>query len=92
MAEEVSINKDKFELNISNLRKAVFNINSRIAAGREFEATNLEPFLDDLETTIDAIKLLERYKQMLDADIKILDSVGEKMVENDEQIAQSTGS
>lgn len=92
MAVEVSIDKDRFDLSISKLRSAVFSINSSIKTSREFGKTNLTPFIYDLETTIDAIKLLDKYKQMLDVDINILDSIGEKMVENDEQIAQKTGS
>jgi len=90
MAEEVGIKIDEFDWKVSNLRSAVFSINSSIKTNREFEKTNLEPFMGDLETTIDAIKLLERYKQMLNGDTDALDNVGQEMEENDEEIAQKT--
>lgn len=89
MAEEVGININEFESNISTLRSAVSGINSSIKTNREFENTDLKPFMDDLQTTIDAIQLLERYKQMLDADINALNNVGEEMVENDKELAQN---
>src|SRR5699024_12241313 len=86
MAEEVSIKISEFNSNISKLRSACSSINSSIKITREFEKTDLKPFMDDLETTIDAIKLLERYKQMLNTDINALNNVGEEKVENDEKM------
>lgn len=91
MAEEVSINIGEFNMNISNLRSAVSSIDSSIKTTREFEETNINPFTGDLETMINAIKLLERYKQMLNADSDALDSVGKEMDENDKELAQKTG-
>ncbi|WP_373895114.1 TIGR04197 family type VII secretion effector [Virgibacillus sp. CBA3643] len=91
MAGEVGIKISEFNSNISNLRSAVSSINSSIKLTRELEETNLEPFTKDLETTIEAIKLLERYKQMMDSDIQALDNVGKEMVENDEQLAKVSG-
>ncbi|WP_449354439.1 TIGR04197 family type VII secretion effector [Virgibacillus natechei] len=91
MAEEVGIKISEFNSNISNLRSAVSSINSSIKLTREFEKTDLKPFMDDLETTIEAIKLLERYKQMVDSDIQALDNVGKEMVENDEELAKVSG-
>ncbi|MFD0951673.1 YwqI/YxiC family protein [Virgibacillus natechei] len=91
MAEEVGIKISEFNSNISNLRSAVSSINSSIKLTREFEKTDLKPFMDDLETTIEAIKLLERYKQMIDSDIQALENVGKEMVENDEQLAKVSG-
>ncbi|MBT2215299.1 TIGR04197 family type VII secretion effector [Virgibacillus dakarensis] len=91
MAEEVGIKISEFNSNISKLRSACSSIKSSIKISREFEKTNLKPFMDDLETTIDAIKLLERYKQMLDSDIDALDNVGKEMAENDEQLAKVSG-
>src|SRR5699024_12809575 len=91
MAEEVSIKISEFNSNISKLRSACSSINSSIKITREFEKTDLKPFMDDRETTIDAIKLLERYKQMLNTDINALNNVGDEMVENDEQLARGCG-
>ena len=91
MAEEVSINITEFNSNINSLRSAVSSINSSIKTTRELEKTNITPFTKDLETTIEAIELLERYKQMLDTDINALDNVGKEMVENDEQLARVSG-
>lgn len=91
MAEEVGIKINEFDSNISALRTAVSSINSSMKTTREFEKTDLKPFMKDLETTIDAIKLLERYKQMLDSDVNTLDNVGKEMVENDEHLAKVSG-
>ncbi|GIO23674.1 TIGR04197 family type VII secretion effector [Oceanobacillus sp. J11TS1] len=91
MAEEVSINLTEFTSNINSLRSAVSSISSSMKISRELEKTNIEPFTKDLETAIEAIKLLERYKQMLDTDINALDNVGKEMVENDEQLARVSG-
>lgn len=91
MAEEVSIKITEFSSNINSLQSAVSSINSSIKITRELEKTNIKPFTKDLETTIEAIKLLERYKQMLDIDINALDNVGKEMVENDEQLARVSG-
>ncbi|WP_373895119.1 TIGR04197 family type VII secretion effector [Virgibacillus sp. CBA3643] len=91
MAEEVGIKISEFNSNISNLRSAVSSINSSIKLTREFEKTDLKPFMNDLETTLESIKLLERYKQMMDSDINALDNVGKEMVENDEQLAKVSG-
>lgn len=89
MAGEVSIKIDEFQTNIANLRSAVSSIESSIKTDEEFEKTNIEPFTKDLETTIDAINLLDRYKQMLNTDIDALENVGDEMVENDEEIANA---
>lgn len=91
MAEEVSIKINEFNANINSLQSAVSSIDSSMKISRELEETNIAPFTKDLEKAIEAIKLLERYKQMLDADILALDNVGKEMVENDEQLARVSG-
>jgi type VII secretion effector (TIGR04197 family) len=91
MAEEVGIKISEFNSNISKLRSAVSSINSSIKTTREFEKTNIEPFTNDLETMIEAIELLEKYKQMLNTDINALDNVGKEMIENDQQLARVSG-
>lgn len=91
MAEEVSIKINEFNANINSLQSAVSSIDSSMKISRELEETNIEPFTKDLEKAIEAIKLLERYKQMLDADILALDNVGKEMVENDEELARVSG-
>lgn len=91
MAEEVSIKISEFNANINSLQSAVSSIDSSMKISRELEETNIAPFTKDLEKAIEAIKLLERYKQMLDADVLALDNVGKEMVENDEQLARVSG-
>ncbi|WP_339177695.1 TIGR04197 family type VII secretion effector [Oceanobacillus sp. FSL W7-1293] len=91
MAEEVGIKISEFNANINSLQSAVSSIDSSMKISRELEKTNIEPFTKDLEKAIEAIKLLERYKQMLDADVLALDNVGKEMVENDEELARVSG-
>lgn len=87
MSGEVGIKIGEFNSNLSNLRSAVSSIESSIKTDSEFEKTNIEPFTEDLESTIDAIELLERYKQMLNTDINALENVGNEMVENDNELS-----
>lgn len=89
MSGEVGIKIDEFNTNISNLRTAVSSIESSIKTNREFEKTNIEPFTEDLETTIHTIETLEKYKQMLNTDTNALGNVGYEMVGNDEEIAKA---
>lgn len=91
MAEEVGIKIEEFNTNVESLRSAVSSINSTIKTNREFEVTNIDPFKKDLKTAIDAIELLEKYKQMMNADINALENVGVEMKENDENLAKASG-
>ncbi|HLR54323.1 MAG TPA: TIGR04197 family type VII secretion effector [Pseudogracilibacillus sp.] len=86
MAGKVSLNLKDFDANTEKLKSAVSNINSSFKLDYSLE-TNIKPFTKDLETTIDAIKLLEQYKQMLNADAWALDFVGQEMVQQDQDLS-----
>lgn len=90
MSTEVGIKKSEFDSNVSSLQDAVSEIDSSAKGNLEFEKTNIKPFTKDLKTTVEAIELLENYKQMIINDITTLKTVGETMVETDEEIANST--
>src|SRR5690625_3583487 len=90
MAEEVGINIGVFQSNTSKLRSSVSGIEGSIKTNYTFDKTNIKPFMDDLENTIEAIQLLQKYKTLLDSDIDTLKNVGEKMKENDEILAAIT--
>jgi len=90
MAEEVGINIGVFQSNTSKLRSSVSGIEGSIKTNYTFDKTNIKPFMDDLENTIEAIQLLRKYKTLLDSDIGTLENVGEKMKENDERLASIT--
>lgn len=90
MAEEVGINIGVFQSNISKLGSSVVSIESSIKTNYTFDKTNIKPFMDDLENTIEAIQLLQKYKTLLDSDIDTLENVGDKMKENDERLAALT--
>lgn len=83
MSGEVGIKKDVFDTNVSELTKAVLNIDSSVIGTDDFEKTNIEPFTKDLETIVEAADLLDRYKTMILNDITVLQSVGNDMEEND---------
>lgn len=87
---EVKIDVSEFNSNIENLQSAASDIESDTET-EELDETNIEPFTKDVEKTIDAFELLERYKQMLKEDIHALNNVGETMRENDKQLAKATG-
>lgn len=91
MSEEVKINVTEFESNIKSFQSVVSAIESSLKADYEFDKTNIKPFIEDLDITMKAIKLLKQYRHMLDYDIDTLNSVGEDMVENDERLAQASG-
>lgn len=90
MSEEIKINIEIFSSYITNLHTVTSNLHSDLSPKGKLESTNIEPFTEDLETIVDAIDLLDRYKQMLDSDIDILEELGEKIDEKDKEIAQKT--
>lgn len=80
---------DEFLTVTSSLKSSTGNISSSMKTNRTLEMTNINPFTKDLEQTITAIELLEKYKALLESDNTILKDTGETMKENDEQIAQA---
>lgn len=86
MSGLVSLNVKDFDANTSKLKSAVSSINSSFKLNYSLD-TNLKPFTKDLETTIEAIKLLEQYKQLLNADAVALEFVGQEMVQNDQDLS-----
>lgn len=90
MGEEVGIDIGVFRSNITKLRSSLSGLESGIKTSRTFDKTNIAPFIDDLENTIEAVKLLKDYKTLLDTDIATLEDAGERMRENDEKIASYT--
>lgn len=86
MAGKISLNIKDFNANTEKLKSAVSNINSSIKLDYSLE-TNIKPFTKDLETTIDAIKLLEQYKQLLNNDAWALDFVGQEIVRQDQTLS-----
>jgi len=88
MAGLVSIQMDQFQSAISGLRSSGSSISSSMKTSRTLEKTNIEPFTKELELTIEAIQLLERYKALLDSDITILEDTGATMQESDERMGQ----
>lgn len=91
MSEEVKINVPEFDSTVNSLQSAVEAIDRNIKSGYEFDKTNIKPFTEDLDIILEALDLLDEYKQMFLADIKTLEGVGDDMVENDEQLAQKSG-
>jgi len=91
MSGEVKINVPEFESSVNSLESTVSSIESSVKSDYEFDKTNIEPFVEDLHLTKEAIKLLLKYKDMFLTDIDTLESVGEDMVENDEHIAKASG-
>lgn len=89
--EVVGIEVGGFQSSIAKLKTSVSSIESSIKTNYAFDKTNIKPFVDDLENTIEAIELLKRYKKLLNSDIDTLENVGETMRDNDERIAASTG-
>ncbi|MBT2598933.1 MULTISPECIES: TIGR04197 family type VII secretion effector [unclassified Oceanobacillus] len=87
---EIGVNIGGFQSTITNLRTSVFSLESSLKTNYTFNKTNIKPFVEDLENTIEAIELLQRYKKLLETDIDTLENVGETMKENDERIARLT--
>ncbi|MCR1836240.1 TIGR04197 family type VII secretion effector [Oceanobacillus caeni] len=88
MAGLVSIHMEQFQSVISELRTSGSSISSSMKTSRTLEKTNIEPFTKELELTVEAIELLEKYKALLDSDITILEDTGATMQENDERLGQ----
>ncbi len=86
MAKEVSINMSVFRSNIARLRSAVANIEANNTT-HSFSKTNIEPFTRDLEQVIEALELLQQYKNILETDITTLEQTGEQLKEKDEELA-----
>ncbi|ENH96307.1 hypothetical protein J416_11562 [Gracilibacillus halophilus YIM-C55.5] len=86
MAEEVSINMSVFRSNLSKLKSSVANIEINQLT-QSFSKTNIEPFTKDVENAAEAIKLLEKYKHVLEADAVTLEDTGEKLREKDEELS-----
>lgn len=89
MGEEIGIKIEVFRANIKKLRSSLSRLDSGIPKNRSFHRTNITPFTDDLENTIKAIELLIRYKSLLDADIRSLEDIGERIWETDERLAKN---
>ncbi|MFD2655186.1 TIGR04197 family type VII secretion effector [Gracilibacillus thailandensis] len=86
MSKEVSINMSVFRANVAKLKTALADIETNTTTN-SFSKTNIEPFTKDLENVIEAMELLEQYKNILEADVSTLEQTGEQMREKDEELA-----
>lgn len=92
MAEEVSINMEVFNSNVRGLKDSLTGLRSKISQDRTFEKTNIEPFTEDLENTLRALKLLiNDYYSLLDMDIERVRETGENMRKTDDELATTSG-
>jgi type VII secretion effector (TIGR04197 family) len=87
MSSEVSININVFRSNISKLKTSASDLQSNIKKNWTFDKTNISPLVDDLENTIKAMEVLERYASLLESDIITMQGIGEEMRETDEKLA-----
>lgn len=90
MGEEIKLNKGLYNSHLDNLNTAVTDVEGTIEKNLVFDKTNITPFTNDLENTIKAIELLDRYKQLFIDDIAIFREKGEILSQQDEQLAQNT--
>lgn len=89
MSKEVSINIELFRANIKKLEDSLTRLESGMKKNSAFDYTNITPFINDLKHLVQADKLLEQYKTLLDADIRTLQRTGESMKEHDDRLAQT---
>ncbi|MEI3613013.1 TIGR04197 family type VII secretion effector [Pseudogracilibacillus sp. SO30301A] len=88
MSEKISLNIALFKDNVISLRNSVTSIDGQMSTSETLEKTNITPFIDDLENTIRALELLIEYKALFQADLEVLEDVGEKIREKDTQLSQ----
>ncbi len=88
MSEKISLNIALFKDNVISLRNSVTSVDGQMSTSETLEKTNITPFIDDLENTIRALELLIEYKAMFQADLEVLEDVGEKIREKDTQLSQ----
>lgn len=88
MSEKISLNIALFKDNVTSLRNSVTSIDGQMSTSETLEKTNITPFIDDLENTIRALELLIEYKALFQADLEVLEDVGEKIREKDTQLSQ----
>ncbi len=88
MSEKISLNIALFKDNVISLRNSVTSVDGQMSTSETLEKTNITPFIDDLENTIRALELLIEYKAMFQADLEVLEDVGEKIREKDLQLSQ----
>lgn len=81
MSKEVSINIELFRANIKNLEDSLTRLESGMKKNSVFDYTNITPFINDLKHLVQADKLLEQYKTLLETDEAI--SQGQQKVETE---------
>lgn len=92
MSKEIKLNIDLFRNNVESLHASLSNLNPSISRTQSFNNTTINPFKNDLENVVKALDLLEKYKVLIHSDINTLHKTGEEIKEQDESLANYTGS
>ncbi|SRR5690625_921503 len=90
MSNEISINISHFKGITQNMNSSMNKVDCNVDTSESLDKTNLAPFTENLEVLIELISTLDEYKALFGRDIDILNSVGESLQEQDEQLATST--
>lgn len=88
MSDRISINIGLYNENMDNLSNEISSVEGTVKTSETFDKTNITPFTNDLEHTIRAIELLDKYKELLVEDIAVFKKTGEKIREQDEALSQ----
>ncbi|GGB50278.1 TIGR04197 family type VII secretion effector [Virgibacillus dakarensis] len=89
MANEINIKFNELRKNIENVRSVLSNL--KPGTETEFDQTNIEVFVQDLEMTKQSITMIHQYQTLLNSDLDTLVHVGERMQATDKQLANEMG-